>query len=87
MLVAASLEVAVQVYSTVDGMETGGVATVTELTAPGMTVTVLPPDLVEAETEVAVMVTVPDITPVNLAQVVEDMRVAEPGVPFALVQV
>ena len=48
--------------------------TVTVTALPGTTVTVLPPDLIEAETEVAVIVTVPDKTPVSLST----LRVAVP---------
>ena len=52
------------------------------LSAPGFTVTVLPPDLLGAETEVAVIVTVPDRTLVN----VSTPRLAVP-VPLDLLQV
>ena len=82
MLVAASLDVAVQVYSTLDGMELGGVLIVTVATGPGITVTFFCPATAGSATEVAVMVTVPDKTPVSLSI----LRMAVP-VPLDMAQV
>ena len=81
VLLAASRDVAM--YEVVSAPEVIGVEpdTVTVLIAPGLIVTTLPPDLVGAEIEVAVIVTVPDKTPVSLSM----LRVAEP-VPLELDQ-
>ena len=82
LLPAASLDTAV--YETVCIPDVIGVVpeTVTLATAPGTIVTTLVPDMVGLEIDVALIVTVPDNTPVSLST----LRVAEP-VPLPSVQV
>ena len=81
-LPTASVEVAVYDEDWMPEVIGSGPATVTVLTTPGITVTVLPPDLAGAATEVAVMITVPTMMPVSLSA----LRLAEP-VPSVLIQV
>ena len=82
MLPAASREAAVYDDVSTPDVIWSGPVTVTVAMAPGMTVTVWPPDLVGTLFDVAVMVTVPDNAPVSLST----LRLAEP-VLLALVQV